>query len=230
MNVYQTRMKLYTLKDIPVEKAQEKITAFIDRAFLHDMNLSAKHEKNTYKNYCYDLLYPGEHDKIYKTDKIYTLTVRTIDEQLADFFHNICVNTYSKELKGLTADTKIVPRKIIEFLYTLTPIVIKNEQGYWRNFMSQSEFEQRLKWNLVNKWEAFTDLRIEQHFNLYTTLEFINKVPITMEYKKVKLLGDKIRLSIADNEIAQELAYMALGTGIGEMNARGAGFVNFRWL
>jgi len=29
---------------------------------------------------------------------------------------------------------------------------------------------------------------------------------------------------------AQELAYMAIGTGIGEMNARGQGFVNFRWL
>ena len=56
------------------------------------------------------------------------------------------------------------------------------------------------------------------------------KRSIPMKYKKIKLLGDKVRLSILDDEFAQELAYLSLGVGIGEMNARGAGFVNYRWL
>ena len=61
-------------------------------------------------------------------------------------------------------------------------------------------------------------------------LEFLNEGPIVMEYKNVKLLGDKVRLQIADNDSAQKLAYMSLGTGLLEMNSRGAGFVNYRWL
>lgn len=61
------------------------------------------HEENTYKNYCYDLLSPLEKDKIYKAGKIYTLTIRTVNEEMALFFANICVNTYTWEIKGLSA-------------------------------------------------------------------------------------------------------------------------------
>ena len=58
----------------------------------------------------------------------------------------------------------------------------------------------------------------------------MNKKPIGVEYKEIRLLGDKLNLQIADNEMAQELAYFLLGTGIGEMNSRGYGYCNFRWI
>ena len=48
-------------------------------------------------------------------------------------------------------------------------------------------------------------------------------------YKNVVLLGDKLSLTISKDERAQELAYMALGTGIGENNARGCGFLSYRY-
>lgn len=96
--------------------------------------------------------------------------------------------------------------------------------------MSEEEFARRIRINLANKWNSFNNDNIDENFQLYTTMEFLNKVPISIEYKNVKLLGDKIRLSVADNEIAQKMAYMSLGTGLGEMNSRGAGFVNYRWL
>ena len=96
--------------------------------------------------------------------------------------------------------------------------------------MSLSELEERLKVNLIKKWNHFTGEKINEDFQLYTMLEFLNEGPIVMEYKNVKLLGDKVRLQIADNDNAQKLAYMSLGTGLLEMNSRGAGFVNYRWL
>ena len=43
-------------------------------------------------------------------------------------------------------------------------------------------------------------------------------------------LGDKVRLAVLDDEKSQEMAYLSLGVGLGEMNSRGAGFVNYRWL
>ena len=100
MKVYQIRMKLYLLEDISAENIQIKVTDFIDRAFLKERSLSILHEINTYKNYCYDLPYPVEPDKIYKKGHIYTLTVRTIDERMADFFQHICINTYTRYIKA----------------------------------------------------------------------------------------------------------------------------------
>ena len=66
--------------------------------------------------------------------------------------------------------------------------------------------------------------KIDEDFDLYTVIELKNKKPIAMEYKSIKLLGDKVQIQVADNKRAQDLWYFALGVGLGEMNARGCGF------
>lgn len=229
MNVFQIRMKLYLLQQISAEQMQAQLTAFIDKSFSANEGLLQMHEENRYKNYCYDLPYPIEKDKLYKKDKIYTVTIRTIDEKLARHFQEVCVNYYTGAIKGLTSEIRIIPRKMIDYIYTLTPVVLKDEQGYWRNHMTLEEFEEQLKVNLIKKWNDYHGEKLEENFQLYTFLEFLNDRPIGIEYKTIKLLGDKLRLQIADNETAQNLAYMALGTGLLGMNSRGWGFVNYRW-
>ena len=230
MIVYQIRMKLFLLEDIAVNRIQEKVTTFLDKGFGSNEKLITFHEENKYKNYCYDQLYPLEADKVYKKGKIYTLTIRTIDIELAKYFKNICVNNYTKEMKGLTADIRILPKKMLETVYALTPLVIKTHEGYWRASMDLSKWEERVKVNLIKKWNRFNNEKIDENFDLYTSIEFKNKIPVSVTYKNIKLLGDKIQLTVADNEIAQNLMYMALGTGIGEMNSRGLGFLGYRWL
>ena len=65
----------------------------------------------------------------------------------------------------------------------------------------------------------------------YSTIEFLNKTPVPMKYKKYKNFSAiKVRLAVLDDEKSQEMAYLSLGVGLGEMNSRGAGFVNYRWL
>ncbi len=96
--------------------------------------------------------------------------------------------------------------------------------------MSLSEFEERIKINLIKKYNKFTGEKIEENFDFYTSIEFKNKKPISVNYKNIKLLGDKLQLNIADDKLSQKIAYMALGTGLGENNSRGLGFVNFRYL
>ena len=80
--------------------------------------------------------------------------------------------------------------------------------------------------------ETYKELfaKIDEDFDLYTMIELKNKKPIAMEYKNIKLLGDKVQIQVADNKRAQDLWYFALGVGLGEMNARGCGFLNYRWL
>lgn len=230
MRIYQIRLKLYMLKDMEIRQIQTKLAAFIDSGFGCSERLLQMHEENQYKKYCFDFPYPLEKDKIYKKGNIYTLTIRTIDRNLAEYFSEVCVNHYTEEIKGLTSEIRMIPKKMIESLYTLTPIILKNEKGYWRTHMGLEAFEERLKVNLIKKWNNFENDRLEEDFPLYTSLEFLNSGPIGVEYKNIKLLGDKIRIQIADNETAQRLAYMSLGVGLSEMNSRGMGFVNYRWI
>ncbi|MGL4991677.1 MAG: CRISPR-associated endoribonuclease Cas6, partial [Sarcina sp.] len=61
-------------------------------------------------------------------------------------------------------------------------------------------------------------------------IQFKNRKPISTNFKNIKLLGDKIELSIQSDQISQDLAYLSLGTSLGENSSRGFGFVNFRWL
>ena len=230
MRVYTIKVKLYALREIPLSQIQPKVTSFLDKGFARDRELLQMHEANAFKNYCFDFPYQIDSDKIYHKGKIYTLTVRTIDPKLARYFSEVCVNCYTEDIKGLTAEKRILPHKHVQTLYTLTPAVLKDEKGYWRKHMSLQAFEERLKVNLIKKWNQAQGDKLAEDFQLYTMLEFLNEAPIPMEYKNIKLLGDKIRLQIADNETAQKVAYMALGTGLLEMNSRGAGFVNYRWL
>ena len=128
MKVYQIRMQIFLLQDVSSNRIQEKITAFIDAGFSRSEKLITFHEENKYKNYCYDLPFPLEADKIYKKGKIYMLTIRTIDMELAKYFKNVCVNNYTTEIKGLIADIRILPKKMLETVYTLTPLIVKTHE------------------------------------------------------------------------------------------------------
>lgn len=231
VNVYFIRIKIYVIGDIPLEEIQGTITTFLDNGLTATPQFAQLHKDNhRYKYYCYDSFYPIENDKVYKKDRIYTLTIRTLDTELAKYFSNYVVNIYTDKLKGLTAQVGIIPKKHIEVMYTLTPTILKCDSGYWKDEMTIEQYEERLKVNLIKKWNGFNGEKIQENFELFTGVEFLNKCPIASKYKGIKLLGDKIRMHVADNEMAQNLAYMALGTGILEMNSRGFGFVNYRWL
>lgn len=230
MEVFQIRIKVCLKKDIPVTNAQTQITYYIDNCFAQDEAMKALHNENKFKYYCYDLLYPQEADKVYRRDKIYTLTMRTVDSRLAAYLAETCENVNTEFMKGLRVENRRIPKKHIDLLYTLTPAVIKDEKGYWKGHMAFEEYEKRLKVNLIKKWNQFEDDKLDEDFELYTGIEILNRGSIAAEYKGIKLLGDKVRIHVADNETAQKLAYMALGTGILEMNSRGFGFLNYRWL
>ncbi|NFG40915.1 CRISPR-associated endoribonuclease Cas6 [Clostridium botulinum] len=230
MNVFQIKLKVFLLEDVNLENLQSKLTAFIDKGLAKDSDLLKFHQSNKFKYYCFDSLYPIEKDKVYKKNNIYTLTIRTIDKGLANFFNNTLVNEFNNYMKALTSEIRIIPKKHINKIYSITPAILKNDDGYWKHKMSLDEFERRLKENLIKKYNSITDTKIDEEFDLYTTIEIKNKKPISTAYKKIKLLGDKISLNIAENEIAQNLAYMSIGTGILENNARGFGFMNYRWL
>ncbi|WP_224168829.1 MULTISPECIES: CRISPR-associated endoribonuclease Cas6 [Eubacterium] len=230
MQVYEGRLKVFLLKDIPISAVQEKISALIDKALVQNEKMAAFHQKTDYKNYSFSGFYPVEPQRVYRQDKIYTIQIRTIDENLMNYFQEYLTNAYTEEMKSLTMTVRKIKKIPIGRVYTLTPVIQKFDGGYWKEIVTLDEFERRLKENLIKKYNNFMGEKCDEDFDLYTHLQFDNKGPISCPYKGITLLGDKITLQLAQNPMAQELAYMALGCGLGENNARGNGFCGYRYL
>lgn len=230
MKVFELNLKVFLLKNISIEESQERIAEFIDLSLGKNGEFLNFHNENEFKNYCFNSFYPLEEDGIYKSGKIYTINLRTINKELAKHFNENLANEHNSFIKGLVCEVRVLPKKPIEKLYSITPLIVKTDKGYWKNSLSIDDFERRIKENLIKKYNKYNDIKIDEDFELYTTILVKNKKPIATAYKGRRILGDKLNIVISTDEIAQELAYMALGTGLGEMNARGLGFVNYKWI
>lgn len=229
MKVYELRLGVTLKKDIAVEESLSGIAYFIDSALCKDTEFAKLHSENKYKFYTFNNLYPLATNGYYQKDATYTICIRTVDPELALYFNNHLTKNKTTEMEGRSIDIREVPKKMIQRLHTLSPVVIKDEHGYWRNKLSLGEYEKRLIENLIKKYNQFSGEKIDENFQLYNRLTFKNRGPIACKIKNINLLGDKIELDIETNDVAQELAYFLLGVGIGEMNPRGYGYVNYVW-
>ena len=229
MFIFECRIRVRLNCDIMYPKIPEKITYFIDSILAKDY--LDYHVSKEYKNYVHDMLWPIEGDGVYKQGKIYAFRIRSISQEMAEYFMEHLSYQQTKEFTGVSTDIKILPKKLLEKIYSITPIVIKNpEFGYWRGHMTVPEFEERLKINLIKKYRFFTGNELGDDFEFCNLMEFKNKKPIKLPYKNICLLGDKICFHVAPNPKAQMLAQLALGVGIGEGGSRGNGFMNYQYM
>ena len=111
MQVFQIRMKLYMLSDIAADQIQTETSKLFDQGFAKKDAMLKFHERNEFKFYCFDQPYPLEKDGVYKKDKIYTVTIRTVKKELAEYFNTVCVNEFTSKIKALTAEIRILPKK-----------------------------------------------------------------------------------------------------------------------
>ncbi|MDD2414375.1 MAG: CRISPR-associated endoribonuclease Cas6 [Eubacteriaceae bacterium] len=227
MKVYELKVKVFLLKDIPYNKVLEKNAAFIDVTLGKDPRWAKMHETNGVKGYSLGGLMPIERKGIYHEGRIYEFSVRTVRPDLAEYLHIQLADTKSNEIKGLTAEKKIISKKMIQRIYSLTPVILKTDRGYWRSYESVDFFEQQIKNNLIKKYNTLFHTKLDENFTLYTQIKFDNEKPVATPYKNVKLLGDKVTMMISNNETAQELAYLSLGCSLGNMGSRGFGFMGY---
>ena len=227
MQVFELSVKLYLLRDIAVKEVQNYISYFIDSQLIIDSELKKLHNENDYKYYTFDSLYPLATDGIYKADQVYNVRIRTVDVKIANYLLKSLPKSRSNEFQGLVGEIKILKPGLIKKIYCLTPAVIKTDKGYWKGTITVADYEKQLKENLIKKYNKWMDCKLDENFQFYYQIHFKNKIPVSRLYKTITLLGDVIELEIAENENAQKLAWMAVGSGLLEMNARGFGFVNY---
>lgn len=230
MTVFEIQTKVYLTKKIYYKEMFTRIGELVDITLSNNEKFLELHRSNCFKEYTFNGLYPLEKNKEYNEDKIYTFQIRTVNKDLAEYLIKEINNSKTDFMKVLKAEIKIIPKKHIDKIFSITPVIIKHEEGYWKGNLTLAEYEERIKINLIKKYKQITGEDIKNDFQLFSSLQFENRKPIGVQYKNIQFLGDKLTFKICDDEVSQMLAYMSLGTGLSELNARGLGFVNFRWL
>lgn len=232
LKVYEIIIKVYLIQDVVQKNSHNIICDFIDSFLLKNEEFAQLHARNTFKYYSFDELYPIAQNGIYKADALYQFRIRTVDNKLADYLSGGLAEHKTKWMKGIIRTIRVIPPKPIERVYTITPLVIKNAEnkGYWKDSMTFEKFENAIRVNLIKKYNSFTGNQIDEDFELYNQIELLSKSPIGIPYKEITLLGDKVSIQAADNATAQRLWYFALGAGLGEMNSRGQGFLQYHFL
>ena len=225
INVHQIKVKVYCLKDIERD-SYNAVSSLIDKSFFASDEMCKYHKKGGYKFYNHGNLGPYSEDG-FKEGKIYSFYIRTVDNNLVKHFMDNLLELQTDELLVMYTSKSIIRKQKFKHIEAITPIQIKTELGYWRNGFDEEFFYDRIINNIIKKYNQFNNKNIiEGYFNPFK--EIIMRRSYTQRYYKGRLmLGDKCRFVIDDNKLSQDLAYFALGVGVGEMNARGFGFLAF---
>lgn len=229
MKIWELRLKVYCKKDIDHISANETIQKLIDSTLSCNENFKKFHNENKFKLYCFDNLYPIQSDKIYKKDSIYQLRIRSVDTKLIQYLKLNIERCLDYDIRVVSCQLSIIPQRQIDKLYCITPTVIKTDKGYWRGNIGNKKYTELLKINAIKKLIQFTKSEIiSDEVELFSGIKFKSK-GISIRVKDITLVGDKIELNISNDEISQQLANLIIGAGLGEMNARGCGFVGYKW-
>lgn len=231
MQVYELNIKIKVINEIQHEHVLREVSKVIDTALAKDAVHLDLHKKNTVKYYCLDGLYPVEADGIYQKDKIYTFHLRTIDLDLGKYLIFAITDTETANLAVASCEVKLIPPKVIAKVYSITPIVIRTEnKKYWKNEISFADYCKIITDNLLKKYKSYTNEEVDESIPLFTAISFTNQKPIKFAVKGIYNLADKLDIDVETNPLAQKIWYMSLGTGLGNLNARGAGYLNYKWL
>ena len=230
VTVLEMDIKVYLSENINSNESNEYICELIDSVLAKEEKYLKMHNDIGFKKYCFNNFYPMEKDYIYKEGNIYTFKLRSVDKDLVKYIEDNMKNSYTKSVKVLSITSRVIPKKHIDKVFSITPTVIKFESGYWRGSNSIEDIENRIVKNLKKKYKQYCGVELSDNIEVFNFIKLKNKRPIPTKYKNICLLGDKFEFKVSNNPIAQELLYLALGTGLGEMNARGFGFTNYLWI
>lgn len=226
---YEIRLKVLLKDSYHYLAICERIGAWISFASLKNETLKQAHYDKKYKHFTFGSPFPREDDEIYKKGRIYGFSIRSSLKNT--------LNQIRESLKRLQEDAYIQLINIspvmdkdtgfITELTTLTPAIVAIDSKPWLPGLNNvEELLQRVHANAEMKYNHLNPdqvVRTDQPFA--SAIQIINRNPIALHYKGRKLLGNKMRLLIREDEHAQKLAQVVMGSGLAEKNSiLGAGF------
>ena len=223
LKVYEVSCIVKLKRNINFDEVPEVLSKIFDDRICKKLD-SNYHTSKKIKEYCFDSFYKIELDKIYKEGKHYIVRIRTIREDLCELFLKM-EDFEVDDMLFVKTKFRILPRNVIDKLYSLTPFLFKYENGYWRFKESFNFIKEKIFINSINKYKQFTKTDEFIKDNFFCGIKLLNKAPIKIEYKNTTFYADKLELVINKDKLSQEIAYLLLGVGILYNNTRGYGFV-----
>jgi len=232
LRYFELTCKAYLKKDIHFQDSFEAIRKYIKFCLSKDDKFAKIFEKNSFRHYCFDNFSNAEKDGIYKKDKTYRLRLRSFDEKLISFLSkSLRENINNPNFLILSTSQQEIKQRFIYELNSITPVIITTENSLYWTYEKDGDivkFQKQLQDNLEKKYKSFFDTSLNHSQNFIQLLEFKNKKPQTINFvkqnKKLKFFGNKIKITINEDEISQKLAFTALTCGLGEKNSFGGGF------
>ncbi len=232
MKIFELRCKAYLKRDLNFKDSYDAISKYISYSMMQTDNYKTLHSSKAFKHYVFDSFYPLEKDKVYKKDKVYSFTLRSLNGEFIEAMQEALRQNINNPI-FLVIETvkKDIKQFFIKELYSQTPVVITVKRGLYWSVQKDGDVLKLIKQlqdNLEKKYKSFYGKELSGEKNFIQVLELKNRVPqsvfITKNKQKVRLFGNKFKIIPNEDEISQKLAFLALGAGMGEKNSFGAGF------
>lgn len=220
---YELLLTIRLKKNIKLENMNEELSNGINFSFTIDEELKTFHEKNMIKMYVFQGLNPTA--KLYKERNKHYFSIRSFNKELLLKLEQGLKQKENNVFKVIDIEFMEMNFRPIKELKTLTPVVstIQNNR-YWNKLeFNEKQLEKAINNNLLKKYSIIHNKdKIEHDF--IKKFEIISKYDIVASYKNGKIIAHKVKLKFKEDPLSQELAFLALGAGLGEKNSLGFGF------
>ncbi|WP_432408179.1 CRISPR-associated endoribonuclease Cas6 [Wukongibacter sp. M2B1] len=218
--IYQLKITVLLRKDVHFRESSYRISELINKSLLGNADMKDKHRKNEYKFYVFDNLFPRSEDKFYRKDRLYVFNIRTPLEKIRNNLADLLVSVTTNFFTVVSIAKPRMEVGIIKELMTVTPAVMTIDGSYWTLDRDLEELKQGINNNLLKKYKTLYGEKEDLMENkFFYDVEILNQKPIGIKYKNISFLSHKIKLKIKEDDESQNLAKLALATGILERNS-----------
>lgn len=226
MKYFNLKVIVLLKQNLTVFETYEKISNLISFAMLKDEKLKQLHEENTYKNYVFCNLYPVTNDSIYSQNNIYSFDIRGIDFNIIMKLKQVLSITENEFFKVIQINVQTNIQRAISKLITLTPVIITTDKGDYDIKDDLNFVKKRILDNIQKKYKSIYGSQIDVDF--INEIKKTNRAPIKILYKNINMLGNKFEITVKEDPMSQNLAFLMLSIGCGEKNSIGFGFCRAR--
>ncbi len=231
MKTYELKITLTLKRDIHLKEYIEFVSKNINYIFYNSVILRAIHEKKGFKPYVVGSMYPFESKiRMYQSGNTYTLTLRTIDEAIANEIVKASKKAYNLDFDIKDVSYKELRIGFIDKVYTVTPAVLTlTDEGekprYWTIEDDLLLLQRRIVENLEKKYKEFFKRDIKPPEDTINFFTIHNQKPIVYYYKGGKIFANKFTIGFNSDKVSQKLAKLSFGVGVLEKNPLGFGMV-----
>ena len=232
MRYFELTCTAYIKRDISFRDSFETISKYISFSMAQIEELKRLHNQKGYKYYNFGSFYPIERDKIYKRGNNYQFTLRSPNEIfIDDLSKTLRENINNPNFLVVQTQKRTIKQFFVTELYSVTPIIITSDNGlYWTMEKDGDivKLQRALHDNLEKKYFDFYGEKLKSKQSFVHLLEIKNRKPQTIwtskNGKSFRFFGNKFKIVPNEDEVSQKLAFLALGSGLGEKNSFGGGF------